>query len=856
MSSTPMNRAPLLITLPPKVLFWIFFALYLSILLCFHGQQLFMAANVHDVPPDAQHMVGAISADRVMPDTELVYTIDGLASWNIFVAIELSPEMGDALAASAGVLTFNEWEFTPPLAMGITVRSCSDDVLQDGVLNFSSRRLALVTPIMCHRLMVSITSPSLATLNLQRDSCRLRVLTRNSDWVMMSSMLYASVFVGMAALCAYGLMFVVQSTVDGARAMCLGPALCTCAARCLETFPSVLLLLMPSLRKTTLCSLCSHFSMILDAQAYLMLPCELSLDIERSLRLNGYAAAKVQSRERTKHITQAALVLAAMGSTVMLHGSIAWNNRSVTGVAQITMKELRSLVTWFVMPFEVFWLWWIAILIRLRNLLRDSPYSLCRWHNVCFGFILMHNIVNIFADICELWYEKPSLDVAWLHFDWMANGAVMSTSEHGHLGVLLMKTLFSAVCVIVFLPFPVTRMPFDETSTRASIVTATARLGPTRKMYSNEKFVTTSGLASGLGMGDNVLGKKLISERGLVSLTPSYSSMSCNSGSMFLSDVRFLLDVGVFPHYYVLRNETLDDIKTTRYPESNEDLAPLLSCVSVVEYINDPVLDLHVMVCLMKLSEEESVVLVSFRGTASTANVALDLRVGMVPFTLSAQSMASERYTAVSGDGTPFVHEGFHEAFLALRDRVRESVRQLGSEQVWLSGFSLGGVLATMLAVELHASLGCKIGTCTFASPPVGNLAWKHLFHRSVQVSLRIVHKSDMIPSLLPGFGKLGYQHVDGLILVSGAGHFMVEPTFLEESLPHLLLQVVLLPALAMLGCVACFLLGVNRCWKFRVHVGGPYAVALAKAQELEASVSDARRRRQREDVELGLWTN
>lgn len=170
--------------------------------------------------------------------------------------------------------------------------------------------------------------------------------------------------------------------------------------------------------------------------------------------------------------------------------------------------------------------------------------------------------------------------------------------------------------------------------------------------------------------------------------------------------------------------------------------------------------------------------------------------------------------------------------------------------------FLVGWLLATMLAVELHASLGCKIGTCTFASPPVGNLAWKHLFHRSVQVSLRIVHKSDMIPSLLPGFGKLGYQHVDGLILVSGAGHFMVEPTFLEESLPHLLLQVVLLPALAMLGCVACFLLGVNRCWKFRVHVGGPYAVALAKAQELEASVSDARRRRQREDVELGLWTN
>ena len=92
-----------------------------------------MAANVHDVAPDAQHMVNASSADRVIPDTELVYTIDGLASWSIFVAMGLSPEIGDAFAAFSGCAGFQR------VAMGIAVRSCSDDVLQDGILNFSSR---------------------------------------------------------------------------------------------------------------------------------------------------------------------------------------------------------------------------------------------------------------------------------------------------------------------------------------------------------------------------------------------------------------------------------------------------------------------------------------------------------------------------------------------------------------------------------------------------------------------------------------------------------------------------------------------------------------------------------------------
>ena len=61
----------------------------------------FGGCNVRDVALDGQHVNGAISAGRTMPGTELMYTIDGLASRNIFFAVQLSPNLGDALAASA-----------------------------------------------------------------------------------------------------------------------------------------------------------------------------------------------------------------------------------------------------------------------------------------------------------------------------------------------------------------------------------------------------------------------------------------------------------------------------------------------------------------------------------------------------------------------------------------------------------------------------------------------------------------------------------------------------------------------------------------------------------------------------------
>ena len=60
-------------------------------------QLLLLASRVHDVPPDAEHMVGAIPAGRIMRDTELLCTIDGWHRGTFNLAVELSPQLGDAL---------------------------------------------------------------------------------------------------------------------------------------------------------------------------------------------------------------------------------------------------------------------------------------------------------------------------------------------------------------------------------------------------------------------------------------------------------------------------------------------------------------------------------------------------------------------------------------------------------------------------------------------------------------------------------------------------------------------------------------------------------------------------------------
>jgi triacylglycerol lipase len=83
-------------------------------------------------------------------------------------------------------------------------------------------------------------------------------------------------------------------------------------------------------------------------------------------------------------------------------------------------------------------------------------------------------------------------------------------------------------------------------------------------------------------------------------------------------------------------------------------------------------------------------------------------------------------------------------------------------DQVFVTGHSLGGALATMAALHIACLTDCQPIVYTFASPTVGNSGFAKYFSEKVTHSFRIANTEDPVPKLaLPGAKMNGYEHVD-----------------------------------------------------------------------------------------------
>jgi pimeloyl-ACP methyl ester carboxylesterase len=70
------------------------------------------------------------------------------------------------------------------------------------------------------------------------------------------------------------------------------------------------------------------------------------------------------------------------------------------------------------------------------------------------------------------------------------------------------------------------------------------------------------------------------------------------------------------------------------------------------------------------------------------------------------------------------VHSGFLCMFKILVGEVEEEVRRIGPRLLTLTGHSLGGAVAALLALHLHRKVGVRAEVVLFASPPVGDEAF------------------------------------------------------------------------------------------------------------------------------------
>ncbi|OQR92436.1 hypothetical protein ACHHYP_03692 [Achlya hypogyna] len=207
-------------------------------------------------------------------------------------------------------------------------------------------------------------------------------------------------------------------------------------------------------------------------------------------------------------------------------------------------------------------------------------------------------------------------------------------------------------------------------------------------------------------------------------------------------------------------------------------------------YLHDADTDTH---CLVLQGEGKLVF--AFRGTASKTNVKTDLEIALDPLPWpGADEYANPGY----------VHRGFVHAYNSIRDRVHDTLMSLCLEykrrglapenhvQVYTTGHSLGGALATIAALDLKATFQQRIIMYNYGSPRVGCHHFAQHFDREVPLAFRIVNEGDIIcglpHSLRPkcwSRRKKFYKHVGTEVVLDGRmnGDFLIRPTFAEKNL-------------------------------------------------------------------------
>ncbi|PSS24038.1 Feruloyl esterase A precursor [Actinidia chinensis var. chinensis] len=158
---------------------------------------------------------------------------------------------------------------------------------------------------------------------------------------------------------------------------------------------------------------------------------------------------------------------------------------------------------------------------------------------------------------------------------------------------------------------------------------------------------------------------------------------------------------------------------------------------------------------------------VAFRGTEQTRWKDLRTDLMLVPAGLNPERIGGDFKQEVQ------VHSGFLSAYDSVRTRILSLIKLAveylddGAEplhkwQVYVTGHSLGGALATLLALELSSSQLAKRGAVSvtmynFGSPRVGNKKFAEVYNEKVKDSWRVVNHRDIIPTV-PRL--MGYCHV------------------------------------------------------------------------------------------------
>ncbi|WAR18252.1 LIP1-like protein [Mya arenaria] len=155
------------------------------------------------------------------------------------------------------------------------------------------------------------------------------------------------------------------------------------------------------------------------------------------------------------------------------------------------------------------------------------------------------------------------------------------------------------------------------------------------------------------------------------------------------------------------------------------------------------------------VSHTRKLIIVSFRGTAAFTQL-----VHQLGETLSPKLFKQYGY----------VHSYFKYAFERLYPCIKKSVQTLVTKHsnydVFVTGHSLGGAIASLAAISLRERdlvTDDKMSLYTFGMPRAGSREYAFNFDKKVRKSWRIVHYQDMVSIIPPRLGiikkKIPYHH-------------------------------------------------------------------------------------------------
>lgn len=96
-----------------------------------------------------------------------------------------------------------------------------------------------------------------------------------------------------------------------------------------------------------------------------------------------------------------------------------------------------------------------------------------------------------------------------------------------------------------------------------------------------------------------------------------------------------------------------------------------------------------------------------------------------------------------------------------VRDSMGNYLDTAAATSVTICGHSLGGALATLLAIDVALNTSCRdLVAYTYASPRTGDHEFAGSYNAAVPSSFRVANRQDLVPKL-PPFLPLPYEHVN-----------------------------------------------------------------------------------------------